>query len=373
MVEDNCSTLDYCTIALVKRLKLRPLYNIRLKIEGFNTSKEVDKSVYSVPVRRRDGRLEFIQCYAVESLGDKCDLLDADIYKDICSKVKVTMKKVAKPKRIDLLLSLKSSHLMSDKLIKTVQGVKLFSGPLGFCVAGNIQQFLPKQQQGDISDIRVSKTMMTQARPLPSKAAQHFIPKLGGRGENKKFKKFGAKTFLRHERSGAKGRYPEMSTLSKKVQSTVPPPQLSISYGGRNGGRFAFTVGAKSRDNTSPSKDSRKIVKEKEDLKDDETGIGGSEELSQPAQTGSDTRHMSATITAAMPSVQTHTSSIESEYSPQRDNNDGSSDIQESQLLPSFQLESMNAFRVSCNISNRAPRLKRRAEISSHRQPQRED
>ena len=201
MVEDNCSTLDYCTIALVKRLKLRPLYNIRLKIEGFNTSKEVDKSVYSVPVRRRDGRLEFIQCYAVESLGDKCDLLDADIYKDICSKVKVTMKKVAKPKRIDLLLSLKSSHLMSDKLIKTVQGVKLFSGPLGFCVAGNIQQFLPKQQQGDISDIRVSKTMMTQARPLPSKAAQHFIPKLGGRGENKKFKKFGSKTFLRHELS----------------------------------------------------------------------------------------------------------------------------------------------------------------------------
>ena len=96
--------------------------------------------VYSVPVRRRDGRLEFVECYVVESLGDKCDLLDTDIYEDICSKDKVSMKKV----------SLKSNHLMSDKLIKTVQGVKLFSGPLGYCVASNIEQFLPKQLKDDI-------------------------------------------------------------------------------------------------------------------------------------------------------------------------------------------------------------------------------
>ena len=311
--------------------------------------------VYSVPVRRRDRRLEFVECYAVKSLGDKCNLPDTDIYEDICSKVKVSMKKVAKPKRIYLLLSLKSSRLMSDKLIKTVEGVKLFSGPLGFCVAGNIEQFLPKQQK---DDVQVSKIMMTRARPLPSK------------------------TFLNNKPSGEKGRYPEVSKFFKKVESGLPRAR----NGGRKGGRFAFTggrelifnsgqVGAKSRDSSMPgNRDSRKTVKveavhENEEIKDEETGIGGSEELSQPAQTGSDTRHMSATITAAMPSVQTHTSSIESEYSPQRDNNLGSSDIQESQLLASFQLESMNAFRVSCNISNRATRLKRRAEISSHRQP----
>ena len=160
--------MDYCTIALVKRLKLRPLYDVRLKIEGFNTIKEVDTAVYSVPVRRRDGRLEFIECYAVESLGDKCDLPDKDIYGDICSKIKVSMKKVAKPKRIELLLSLKSSHLMSDKLIKMVEGVKLFSGPLGFCVAGNIQQFLPTQQKEEIQ-VSVENSSSILSDYLPRK------------------------------------------------------------------------------------------------------------------------------------------------------------------------------------------------------------
>ena len=46
------------------------------------------------------------------------------------------MDDVLRPRQIDLLLSAKSNHLMSDEVLNVVNGVKLYRGPLGMTFFG---------------------------------------------------------------------------------------------------------------------------------------------------------------------------------------------------------------------------------------------
>ena len=141
IVEDNCSTDNYVAISATKRLKIKPIRDVVLQIEGINSVKQIDSSVYLVPIRRKDNKVEHIECYGLQRITEKCAPLDPNMYSNICEELGVDAGEVRRPENIDLLLSSRSNYLMSDEVLSTSGGLKLYSGPLGKTISGNAEMF----------------------------------------------------------------------------------------------------------------------------------------------------------------------------------------------------------------------------------------
>ena len=141
VLEDNCSTDNYISYSAVKKLKLKPLCDVILQIEGINCVKKLDSSLYMVPVTKLDGHLEYVECYGLEKITENNTPLDPNKYANICSELGISPGEVRRPEKIDMLLSTKSSHLMSDEVLRESNGLKLFAGPLGRTIAGNAKTF----------------------------------------------------------------------------------------------------------------------------------------------------------------------------------------------------------------------------------------
>ena len=82
--------------------------DIVLRIEGINSTKEIQTKIYKVPIRD----------------------------KKLCKNFNVSPSQVKRPTTIDLLLSSKSNYLMSDEVYKSHEGIKLYGGPLGKTFGG---------------------------------------------------------------------------------------------------------------------------------------------------------------------------------------------------------------------------------------------
>ena len=141
VIEDNCSTDDYITHSKAEELKLKPVCDIVLEIEGINSVRQIDSSIYKVPIRDRKKNLHFIECYGLDEITKDPSPPDPTEYRLICESLGVKPTNVQRPKKIDMLLSAKSNHLMSDHVIKTHNGLKLYSGPLGMTISGNTDVF----------------------------------------------------------------------------------------------------------------------------------------------------------------------------------------------------------------------------------------
>ena len=141
VLEDNCSTDNYIAFEATRRLNLKPVCDVILKIEGINCVKKIDSSLFRVPVMKEDGCLEYVECYGLENITEKHTPLDPDMYAAICGELEVSPDEVQRPESIDMLLSARSGHLMSDNVIKESNGLKLFQGPLGKTISGNAKTF----------------------------------------------------------------------------------------------------------------------------------------------------------------------------------------------------------------------------------------
>ena len=135
VLEDNGSTANYVTHDLANEMNLKGQY-IKLKVEGINTVKEFDSKIYWVPLKDKWGKLHLIQCYGLEKIASDAILPEQESYQNLCRKFSVFDSQVKRPVKIDLLLSGKSIHLMSDRVVKTIHGMKLFDGPLGKTFSG---------------------------------------------------------------------------------------------------------------------------------------------------------------------------------------------------------------------------------------------
>ena len=130
VIEDNCSTDNYITYDKANELKLKGL-SITLEIEGINTTKVIDSKIYQVPIRDKKKNLHIIECYGLEEIAKDSPTPDMESYTKLCNTFGVDVTEVRRPRKIDLLLSAKSNHLMSDKVLHVIGGVKLYEGPLG--------------------------------------------------------------------------------------------------------------------------------------------------------------------------------------------------------------------------------------------------
>ena len=64
--------------------------------------------------------------------------LNPDKYMLICNKLGVQTSEVRWPMAIHCMISAHSNHLLSNKAVKRIDGLKLYSGPLGKTISGNI-------------------------------------------------------------------------------------------------------------------------------------------------------------------------------------------------------------------------------------------
>ena len=75
------------------------------------------------------------ECYGLDRISSDVTKPVQSYYGALCKRFNVTKNQVLRPSSIDMLLSAKSSCLMSDHVIKSQGNMKLFNGPLGkvFC------------------------------------------------------------------------------------------------------------------------------------------------------------------------------------------------------------------------------------------------
>ena len=113
--------------------------SVILMIEGINETKRIQTKVYDIPIRDKQGKAHLVTCYGLPEIAKAVSVPDKKEYEDLCKKFQVDPGDVRRPSHIDVLLSSKDNFLMSDKVEAEIDGVKLYSGPLGMAFMGDIQ------------------------------------------------------------------------------------------------------------------------------------------------------------------------------------------------------------------------------------------
>ena len=134
---DNGSTDDYVLNQTARRLKLigQP---VELVTEGFGgIETRINTQLYYVPVFDRLGRKHYLPCYGTDKITGDSALPDVASYQRMCKKFGVNPRDVQRPKRIELLISLRSGHLHPhDSEAVEIGGMRLVNGPLGKVFGG---------------------------------------------------------------------------------------------------------------------------------------------------------------------------------------------------------------------------------------------
>ena len=138
LMEDNCSTDSFVWTKKAEMMDLKG-EPVVLRLEGINETKRLQTMVYEVPLRDKQGKVHLITCYGLQEIAKDADNPDMTEYEELCKRFQVDPSEVRRPSHIDVLLSSKDNFLMSDKVEKEIDGVKLYSGLLGMAFMGDIQ------------------------------------------------------------------------------------------------------------------------------------------------------------------------------------------------------------------------------------------
>ena len=141
VMEDGGSTDSFVRIKKAEDMQL-PSEAIVLSLEGINETKQVQSRVYKVPIRDKLGKLHWVNCYGLEEIANDFKVPAPSEYKELCDKFGIKPEDVRRPKQVDVLISAKDNFLMSDSVVNTINGVKLYQGPLGFTFMGDYEDIV---------------------------------------------------------------------------------------------------------------------------------------------------------------------------------------------------------------------------------------
>ena len=65
----------------------------------------MESEVYKVPGKEENNKIHVLECYGVNVISRKVNLLDTKSYETLCKQFNVLPGKVKRPRRIDLLIS----------------------------------------------------------------------------------------------------------------------------------------------------------------------------------------------------------------------------------------------------------------------------
>ena len=141
------------------RLKCQPVELITEGLGGLKT--RISTNLYYVPIYDKHGRLHHLPCYGTDVITKDSSLPDTTSYQKMCRKFNIDPREVPRPKKIELLISLRSSYLHPiDAESVEIDGMRLSSGLLG------------KVLGGSTSDLKFSPARLS----YPSSATQIDLP-----------------------------------------------------------------------------------------------------------------------------------------------------------------------------------------------------
>ena len=136
LIQDTGSTDNYVSTRLVSELKLKPVEDVVLEIEGINTTKTIDSQIFHVPLIDINGKIHKIECYSLKEITADSKPIEKKAYRKICRQVSVHPNRVKRPTKIDLLLSARNTSLMSDNHKGGAGDLRLYTGVLGMAISG---------------------------------------------------------------------------------------------------------------------------------------------------------------------------------------------------------------------------------------------
>ena len=107
-----------------------------LEIEGINDTTTYETKLYKIPIKDKNNQTHILDCYGLDKISSEVELPDENSYANLCHKLGVHPEEVRRPKKIDLLISQREAHLMSDDVKSQVNKIKLYDGPLGQTISG---------------------------------------------------------------------------------------------------------------------------------------------------------------------------------------------------------------------------------------------
>ena len=161
---DGCSTDNYIRSKIARKNKLEVVEEVQLEIEGMGQVKTSLKNVkvYKVPIYDKLGMRHELLCYGVDNIASLSGRPSRKHYSDLCRKFGYDAKEIERPECVDLLISMRESHLHPDMKIKTVGKLTLFSGRLGLVFGGeDSENILPAAERCFVASSCVIPTVQT--------------------------------------------------------------------------------------------------------------------------------------------------------------------------------------------------------------------
>ena len=133
---DLCSTDDYVTHDCAIRHGF-PGVDVELIVEGIaGTEVKIDTKLYTVILVDNTGVRHELPCYGLEKISSIAAPPEKKQYRTLCAKFGVKPEDVKRPKKIDILISMRQNHLHPTPL-KTVGDMKLYKGVFGLVFGGS--------------------------------------------------------------------------------------------------------------------------------------------------------------------------------------------------------------------------------------------
>ena len=131
---DDCSTDHYVTHSVAKRYGF-PSTDVELEVEGIGGKEQIIQTcLYTVNVIDGQGVMHEYLCYGLDEIAT-ADVPSDESYAKICAKFGIHPHEVRKPKKIDLLISLRASAHHPSK-VRSIGHMTLFSGIFGKVLGG---------------------------------------------------------------------------------------------------------------------------------------------------------------------------------------------------------------------------------------------
>lgn len=135
---DNGSTDDYILNSVAKKMKLKG-QQVELVTEGFGgNERRMVTNLYYLPIWDIDNRVHYLPSYGTDRITNDCGLPDTASYQRMCQKFDIDPREVRRPRKIEVLISLRSGYLHPDNPNSIeYDGMRLASGPLGKVFGGS--------------------------------------------------------------------------------------------------------------------------------------------------------------------------------------------------------------------------------------------
>ena len=110
--------------------------DVVLTVEGIGSIEETTTTkIYNVPVFTRKGKKRIYQCYGMETIASAAEPPEESSYREMCSRINVDMKKVERPRKIDILISMRHNQ-DHPKAVSSRGDMTLWDGAFGRIFGG---------------------------------------------------------------------------------------------------------------------------------------------------------------------------------------------------------------------------------------------